>query len=129
MAVLVPDACNDNVKQQASEHKDDGGQGRQDDGMRGIDSKSVHMHAFPLLRRSDEWQHAAPSPEVAAAQASIRRARHLVFIYRQRLDDMAAMLNGFLEQRWPGPVLFRRCRPFGQPHAQLPQQLLAVDRL
>jgi len=53
---------------------------------------------LPLLGSQEEWQHGTASPEVLAAQAAIRRARHLVFFYPLWLGDMPAMLKGFLEQ-------------------------------
>lgn len=52
---------------------------------------------LPLLGSQKEWESAAPSA-VVAAQESIRRAQHLVFIYPLWLGDMPALLKGFLEQ-------------------------------
>lgn len=53
---------------------------------------------LPLLDNAEDWQHQAPSSQVAAAQDAIRQARHLVFFYPLWLGDMPAMLKGFLEQ-------------------------------
>jgi putative NADPH-quinone reductase len=53
---------------------------------------------LPLLDSADDWQHEAPTPQVAQAQEAIRRARHLALFYPLWLGDMPAMLKGFLEQ-------------------------------
>jgi putative NADPH-quinone reductase len=53
---------------------------------------------LPLLDSPEDWQHGAPTSQVAAAQDAIRKARHLVFFYPLWLGDMPAMLKGFLEQ-------------------------------
>lgn len=53
---------------------------------------------LPLLDSVEDWQHQAPTPEVAAAQEAIRHAQHLVLFYPLWLGDMPAMLKGFLEQ-------------------------------
>jgi putative NADPH-quinone reductase len=53
---------------------------------------------FPLLSSPAEWRHGCPPPQLVAAQESIRRADHLVFVYPLWLGDMPAVLKGFLEQ-------------------------------
>ncbi|WP_239700581.1 NAD(P)H-dependent oxidoreductase [Massilia sp. 9096] len=53
---------------------------------------------FPLLSSRAEWEHGTLPPQLCAAQESIRRADHLVFVYPLWLGDMPAMLEGFLEQ-------------------------------
>jgi putative NADPH-quinone reductase len=53
---------------------------------------------FPLLSSRAEWEHGTLPPQLWAAQESIRRAEHLVFVYPLWLGDMPAMLKGFLEQ-------------------------------
>ena len=53
---------------------------------------------FPLLSSRAEWEHGTLPPQLGAAQESIRRADHLVFVYPIWLGDMPAMLKGFLEQ-------------------------------
>jgi putative NADPH-quinone reductase len=54
--------------------------------------------SFPLLSSRAEWEHGSLPPQLCAAQESIRRAEHLVFIYPLWLGDMPAMLKAFLEQ-------------------------------
>lgn len=54
--------------------------------------------AFPMLRSRAEWMDHAPAPAIAAAQAEIGRADHIVFFYPLWLGDMPALLKAFLEQ-------------------------------
>lgn len=57
----------------------------------------------PLLRSKTEFDHAPPPPVIAAAQADIAWAEHLVFLYPLWLGSMPALLKGFLEQSFrPG---------------------------
>lgn len=44
------------------------------------------------------WADGAPPQPIAAAQADIAWAEHLVFVYPLWLGDMPALLKGFLEQ-------------------------------
>ena len=54
---------------------------------------------FPILRSPEEWTHGGPPPEaIAAAQADILWADHLVFLYPLWLGEMPALLKAFLEQ-------------------------------
>jgi putative NADPH-quinone reductase len=53
---------------------------------------------FPLLRNKAEFEHGPTPPGLAAAQAAIAWAEHLVFVYPIWLGDMPALLKGFLEQ-------------------------------
>jgi putative NADPH-quinone reductase len=54
--------------------------------------------AFPLLRSRDAWEHEVPPMAIAAAQADLAWATHLVILYPLWLGDMPALLKGFLEQ-------------------------------
>jgi putative NADPH-quinone reductase len=74
---------------------------------------------IPLLRSASDWTSGRPSPAVAAAQADIAWADHLVIIYPLWLGDMPALLKAFLEQVMrPGFAL--QYREHG-----LPKKLLA----
>lgn len=53
---------------------------------------------FPLLKSADDWQKGAVPAALAAAQADIQWAQHLVFFFPLWLGDMPALLKGFLEQ-------------------------------
>lgn len=53
--------------------------------------------AIPPLGSRAEWE-ADPPPAVAAAQADIAFAEHLVFVYPLWLGAMPALLKAFLEQ-------------------------------
>lgn len=53
---------------------------------------------FPLLRSRADWTGGAPVPAIAQAQADIRWASHIVFLYPLWLGDVPALLKGFLEQ-------------------------------
>ncbi|MFO1339199.1 MAG: NAD(P)H-dependent oxidoreductase [Burkholderiaceae bacterium] len=53
---------------------------------------------FPLLRSQQEWEQGALPAGLAAAQADIAWAEHLVLLFPLWLGDMPALLKGFLEQ-------------------------------
>jgi len=74
---------------------------------------------IPFLHRSDDWMSGHPLPAIAAAQADIAWADHLVIIYPLWLGDVPALLKAFLEQVMrPGFAL--QYRKHG-----LPKKLLA----
>lgn len=52
----------------------------------------------PLLRTAAEWMTEDPNPALAAAQADIVWADHLVILYPLWLGDVPALLKAFLEQ-------------------------------
>ena len=53
---------------------------------------------FPILRSPDDWMAGVAPPAIAAAQAQIRAAEHLVLIYPLWLGDVPALFKAFLEQ-------------------------------
>ena len=53
---------------------------------------------FPLLRSQHAWEKEALPHGLEKAQALVRWADHLVFIFPLWLGDMPALLKGFLEQ-------------------------------
>ena len=53
---------------------------------------------FPLVRDPAEWLEGLPPPAIAAAQADIAWAEHLVILYPLWLGDVPALLKAFLEQ-------------------------------
>ncbi|MFZ5551194.1 MAG: NAD(P)H-dependent oxidoreductase [Pseudomonadota bacterium] len=53
---------------------------------------------FPLLRSAEDWENGAVPPGLAAAQADIAWAEHLVLCFPLWLGDMPALVKGFLEQ-------------------------------
>jgi putative NADPH-quinone reductase len=53
---------------------------------------------FPLVREPKEWLEGAPPADIAAAQADLKWAEHLVILYPLWLGDVPALLKGFLEQ-------------------------------
>jgi putative NADPH-quinone reductase len=58
---------------------------------------------FPLLRTKAEFEGAGPPPAIAACQADILWAEHLVIVFPLWLGTMPALLKGFLEQTFrPG---------------------------
>jgi len=58
---------------------------------------------FALLRTKADWEKAPPPPAIREAQATIRWAEHLVFIYPLWAGSMPALLKGFIEQAFrPG---------------------------
>ena len=52
----------------------------------------------PVLHRASEWMSGEPAPAIAAAQADIAWAEHLVILYPLWLGDVPALLKAFLEQ-------------------------------
>lgn len=74
---------------------------------------------FPLVRSNEGWLHGEPPAAIAAAQADVVWAEHLVIFYPLWLGDVPALLKAFLEQVMrPGFAL--RYRDHG-----LPEKLLA----
>ena len=68
---------------------------------------------FPLLRSPSAWMAGEPPADIAAAQADIAWADHLVLIYPLWLGDVPALLKAFLEQVMrPGFALDYRARGF-----------------
>lgn len=53
---------------------------------------------FPLLRSAAHWQEGKLPPGLAAAQADIAWAEHVVVVFPLWLGDMPALLKGFFEQ-------------------------------
>jgi len=53
---------------------------------------------FPLLRTATHWEQGNVPPGLAAAQADILWAQHLVVFFPLWLGDMPALLKGFFEQ-------------------------------
>lgn len=53
---------------------------------------------FPLLRTAAHWEEGGVPPGLAAAQADILWARHVVVFFPLWLGDMPALLKGFFEQ-------------------------------
>jgi putative NADPH-quinone reductase len=75
---------------------------------------------FPLLRSKADWEGGALPPALAAAQADIAWAEHLVLLFPLWLGGMPALLKGFLEQVLrPGFALSRA------EAGALPKKLLA----
>lgn len=75
---------------------------------------------FPLLRSKAEWEHGGVPPAIAAAQADIHWAEHLVFVFPLWLGGMPALLKGFLEQVARPGFALGEAKP-----GQLPKKLLA----
>lgn len=74
---------------------------------------------IPFLHCADDWMSGHPSAAIAAAQADITWADHLVILYPLWLGDVPALLKAFLEQVMrPGFAL--QYRKHG-----LPKKLLA----
>jgi putative NADPH-quinone reductase len=63
-----------------------------------IDRIDLATLDFPILRSPEEWRTGTPVPAIAAAQETIQRASHLVFLYPLWLGDMPALFKAFLEQ-------------------------------
>jgi len=76
---------------------------------------------FPLLRTQADFEAGAVPPALAAAQADIRWAEHLLIVYPLWLGTMPALLKAFFEQvfrpgfglraesaRWPRKLLTGR---------------------
>lgn len=53
---------------------------------------------FPLIRSAEDWRNVAPPVDIAEAQASVKRADHIVLIYPLWLGTMPALTKAFLEQ-------------------------------
>jgi putative NADPH-quinone reductase len=53
---------------------------------------------FPLLRRAEDWNSGAPVAAIAAAQATVKWAQHLVIVFPLWMGDMPALLKAFFEQ-------------------------------
>jgi putative NADPH-quinone reductase len=75
---------------------------------------------FPLLRSKAEWDEGALPAGLAAAQADIAWAEHLVLLFPLWLGGMPALVKGFLEQvARPGFALSRFTE------GRMPKKLLA----
>jgi putative NADPH-quinone reductase len=75
---------------------------------------------FPLLRSKADWDEGALPAGLAAAQADIAWAEHLVLLFPLWLGGMPALVKGFLEQvARPGFALSRFTE------GELPKKLLA----
>ena len=53
---------------------------------------------FPILRSKQDWHSGQAAPAIAAAQATIRWAQHLLIIHPLWIGSMPALLKAFLEQ-------------------------------
>ena len=53
---------------------------------------------FPILRSPSEWENGALPAGLSEAQASIKWAEHITFLFPLWMGDMPALLKGFLEQ-------------------------------
>ena len=74
---------------------------------------------FPMLRGNKDWLEGKPPAVIAAAQADIAWAEHVVIFYPLWLGDVPALLKAFLEQVMrPGFALAYRDKG-------LPKKLLA----
>ena len=69
---------------------------------------------FPILRRKAEFETGTPPPPIAAAQADIEWADHLVLIYPLWMGTMPALFKAFIEQVFrPGFAMDQqRTRPW-----------------
>jgi putative NADPH-quinone reductase len=68
---------------------------------------------FPLVRTVEDWN-SAPPAAIAAAQADIAWAEHLVIFFPLWLGAMPALLKGFLEQVFrPGFAISKTTGPAG----------------
>lgn len=67
-----------------------------------------------FLRNQAEQEEGMPNEDILAAQAKIREAQHLVFVYPLWLGGMPALLKAFLEQAArPGFAYDQGKGPFG----------------
>lgn len=66
----------------------------------GHEVKHINVAAldFPLLRSESEWENGALPPALTEAQAAIKWAEHIVFLFPLWMGDMPALLKAFLEQ-------------------------------
>jgi putative NADPH-quinone reductase len=76
--------------------------------IRGID---LHALDFPLLRTREDFDHGTPPGNIAAAQADIMWAEHLMIVYPLWLGTMPALLKAFLEQVIRPNFAFERGKP------------------
>jgi putative NADPH-quinone reductase len=53
---------------------------------------------FPILRSESEWKDGELPSGLVEAQAAIKWAEHIVFVFPLWMGDMPALLKGFLEQ-------------------------------
>jgi putative NADPH-quinone reductase len=58
----------------------------------------IGMLDFAFLRSKSEWECGTLPPQLAAAQAAIGRAEHIVIVFPLWLGGMPAALKGFFEQ-------------------------------
>lgn len=63
-----------------------------------VERLDVGRLKFPLIRSAEDWRNVAPPMDIAAAQASFRKAHHIVLIYPLWLGTMPALTKAFLEQ-------------------------------
>ncbi|MGV9007442.1 MAG: NAD(P)H-dependent oxidoreductase [Brevundimonas sp.] len=70
--------------------------------------------AFPVLRSRHDWEMDAPPPTVAAVQADLLWAQHLVIVHPLWLGAEPALLKALLEQIFRPGFAF----PVGQPTLQ-----------
>jgi len=73
---------------------------------------------FPLVRSPTDWLEGEPPASIAAVQADIVWAEHLVILYPLWLGDVPALLKGLLEQ------VLRPGYAFEQRSGGLPAKLL-----
>lgn len=67
---------------------------------------------FPILRSESEWKDGALPTSLTEAQAAIKWAEHIVFVFPLWMGDMPALLKGFLEQvARPGFAFSREKNP------------------
>jgi len=67
---------------------------------------------FPILRSESEWNDGALPASLTEAQAAIKWAQHIVFVFPLWMGDMPALLKGFLEQvARPGFAFSREKNP------------------
>ena len=67
---------------------------------------------FPILRSESEWKDGALPAGLDEAQAAIKWAEHIVFVFPLWMGDMPALLKGFLEQvARPGFAFLREKNP------------------
>jgi len=66
----------------------------------GHEVRSIDVGAigFPLVRSRAEWEADNAPDDIAAAQASLAWASHVLLVYPLWLGSMPALLKGFLEQ-------------------------------
>lgn len=66
----------------------------------GHDLKRINVAKldFPLLRSQHEWQKGVLPASLNEAQAAIKWAEHILFVFPLWMGDMPALLKGFLEQ-------------------------------